>query len=224
MRQTFLRFGALSLLFVGAVRQAKADLVVNGGFETPVVTGFYYNIYSAGQSFTGWTIGQGSVALLTDQYNPGHSDLPYQGNQALQLASTQGGNGSIYQDLATMPGTTYTLSFAFASNPFAAENVSMDVAWGGATIASLSAAPSHDLTNSGWVVESFSVTAAATTTRLEFTNVTPVADAAGPQIDAVQVQVSAVPEPSSLVTGMIGLALAGGIVLTKRLGRGAPPR
>ena len=215
MRRFLFSLAALGLLSVGTVDRARADnIVVNGGFESPVVTGFYYNIYTAGQSFTGWTVGQGSVALFTDQYHPGNSDLPYQGNQALQLSSTQPGNGSIYQDLATTPGTTYEFSFAFASNPFASETVSMNVAWGGATVANLSATPTHDLSDSGWVVESYLVTATQSSTLLEFTNTTPVADVAGPQIDAVSV--SAIPEPSSLVMGLIGLTMAWGSVLVRR--------
>jgi Protein of unknown function (DUF642)/PEP-CTERM motif len=209
MRQLLLTSMTLGAILGATFEQARADnLVVNGGFETPVVTDFYYDSYTAGQSFTGWTVGQGVVALYTDQYNPGQSDVPYQGNQALQLSSTApGGNGSLFQSLATTPGVTYDLSFAFASNPFASETVLMNVAWGGGTVANLSATPSHDLQNLGWVVESFLVTATQATTTLEFTNTTPVADAAGPQIDAVSV--SAVPEPSSLA--LIGLGMAGSL-------------
>jgi hypothetical protein len=205
MRRTFFGLTALGIFSVMTWEGAYAgNIVVNGGFETPVVTDFYYDTYDAGQSFTGWTVGQGAVALYTDQYNPPMSDVPYQGNQALQLASTQGGNGSIYQDLVTTPGTTYNLSFAFASNPFASEIASMTVAWGGATIASLSAAPSHDFTDLGWIVESYTVTASAGITRLEFTNTSSGVGLGLPQIDAVTA--SAVPEPSSLVMGLIGMA------------------
>ena len=215
MRRTLLTLAALGSLAIGGSGRAHAgNIVVNGGYETPVVKDFYYDLYSAGQSFTGWTVGQGVVALYTDQYNPALSDVPYQGNQALQLKGTQGGNGSIYQDLTTTPGTRYELSFAFASNPFASSNVSMEVAWGSATVASLTASPSHDYTNLGWVVESYSVTATQAITRLEFTNTTPVAGNAGPQIDAVIV--SAVPEPSSLMMGLVGLTMAGGAALVRR--------
>jgi uncharacterized protein DUF642/PEP-CTERM motif-containing protein len=217
MRRTLL--GLIALGTLSAVTWQRAlggNIVVNGGFETPVVTDFYFDTYSAGQSFTGWTVGQGSVALYTDQYNPALSDVPYQGNQALQL-NTQGGNGSIYQDLVTTPGTTYELSIAFASNPFASGSGSMDVAWGSATVASLSAAPSHDFTNLGWVVESYTVTATQGITRLEFSNTTSVAGVGLPQIDAVIV--SAVPEPSSLVMGFIGMTALGGVVLVRRRSR-----
>jgi hypothetical protein len=208
----------LGAIFGATSGKARAgNIVVNGGFETPVVTDFYYDTYYAGQSFTGWTVGQGAVALYTDQYNPGMSDVPYQGNQALQLASTQGGNGSIYQDLVTAPGATYILSFAFASNPFTSESASMNVAWGGATIASLSAAPSHDFTNLGWIVESYTVTASAGITRLEFTNTSSGVGVGLPQIDAVSA--SPVPEPSSLVMGVIGFTTFGGVVLSRRRSR-----
>ena len=216
MRPKLFHLAVVGLFFIVTSNRASAgNIVANGGFESPVVTGFYYNIYTAGQTFADWTVGSGSVALFTDQYNPSLSDLPYQGNQALQLSSTTGGNGSIYQVLATTPGITYELSFAFASNPFASEIVTMAVDWGGAAVASLSATPSHDRLDSGWVVYSYSVTATAAFTALEFTNTTSVADVAGPQIDAVSV--SAVPEPSSLVLGLISLSTLGGIVRLKRL-------
>jgi hypothetical protein len=218
MRLTSFGLTVLGMLYVVTWNGAYAgNIVVNGGFETPVVTDFYYDTYDAGQSFTGWTVGQGAVALYTDQYNPPLSDVPYQGNQALQLASTQGGNGSIYQDLATTPGATYELTFAFASNPFASANASMSVAWGGATIATLSADPSHDYTNLGWIVESYTVTASAGITRLEFVNTSSGVDLGLPQIDAVSAVLD--PEPSSLVMGFFGLTALGGVVLSRRRSR-----
>ncbi len=203
----------LNLIVLGILSAATqgnalgANIVVNGDFEAPVVVGFYYNIYSSGQSFAGWTVGQGSTALFTNQFNPGLSDRPYEGHQALQLSATQGNNGSIYQDLATIPGTAYIISFAFASNPFASETVTMQVGWGGETVANLSAVPSHDLSNSGWMIESFIINATQAVTRLEFLNTTSVPDIAGPQIDALTV--TAVPEPLSIV--MVGLGVIGAI-------------
>jgi hypothetical protein len=208
---------AWGLLSVGILGPAKAGLVVNGGFEAPIVSGTYYDLSDAGQSFLGWTVGQGRVAHGTDANDPAHSIKAYEGHQWLQLAGLGGTNGSIYQDLTTVPGTTYVLSFAATGNPGAGQIMQMEVGWGGSTISSLSFDPTgFTFANPGWKVFTFDVTANTATTHLEFTNVTSGANAGGPVIDAVSVTAASVPEPSSLVMSSILLALVGGTALLKR--------
>lgn len=194
----------------GSVSEALAGPIVSdGGFENPTVSNFYYQLYDSGQTFGGWTVGQGRVALTTDTFNPPLSITAFQGNQFLQLAGIGGTNGSVYQDLATTRGQAYILSFAFTGNPdnqFPETIKRMELDWNGGKLDTLAAnITGHSFANPGWTVFSYDVVANSKTTRLEFINVTPGSSAAGPLIDDVQLAPSAVPEPSSVVLAGVGL-------------------
>ena len=157
------------------------------------------------------------MAHGTDANAPANSIKAYQGHQWLQLAGIGATNGSIDQDLTTVPGTAYVLSFAATGNPYAGQVMQMEVGWGGSTISSLSFDPTgFTFADPGWKVFTFDVTANTATTRLEFTHVTSGANPAGPVIDAVSVTAASVPEPSSLVMSSLILALVGGTVALNR--------
>jgi hypothetical protein len=81
------------------------------------------------------------VAHGTDANAPANSIKAYQGHQWLQLAGIGATNGSIDQDLTTVPGTAYVLSFAATGNPYAGQVMQMEVGRGGSTISSLSFDP-----------------------------------------------------------------------------------
>ena len=85
---------------------AHAAFVINGGFEDPVVGGAYTTLTSG---LTGWTIDSGSVDLIQTYWTP------YEPTQSLDLDGFTA--GTISQVLSTVPGTTYTLTFAFSNNP-----------------------------------------------------------------------------------------------------------
>jgi len=86
----------------------SADLIANGGFESPAVPG--YTALSAPSSFSGWTVLSGGVDIVASDFYSAAS-----GNQSLDLNTIV--SGSISQDLTTTPGQAYLLSFAFAANP-----------------------------------------------------------------------------------------------------------
>jgi hypothetical protein len=83
-----------------------AQIVSNGGFELPIVGPSGPITYSAGESFTGWTVDSGSVQLLAFQSPTGA--------QAVSL------NGGLSQDIPTVPGNAYSLSLTamFAGDDF----------------------------------------------------------------------------------------------------------
>jgi len=75
----------------------RAQLVTNGGFETPRVGPSGFAVYSAGQSFMGWSVDAGFVGI---------SDFwPISGLQSVVL------DGTMAQELATVPGCDYTVSW-----------------------------------------------------------------------------------------------------------------
>jgi hypothetical protein len=98
--------------------------VVNGSFEEPILTAqtdpVGWRNYAAGQSFPRWTVGKGSVDIVSDGYGQpprfGLEAWPAaEGHQSVDLNGFE--PGSIYQDIPTTKGAVYNLSFALSGNP-----------------------------------------------------------------------------------------------------------
>jgi choice-of-anchor C domain-containing protein len=194
-----------ALLVCAAGSSVRADsIVVNGSFETPVL-GVGFTTYGAGNSaLTPWVIASGSID---------HIDTLWQaaeGSQSLDM-NGNGTAGSIYQDLDTMPGQAYTLSFAQAANPDGLPAIkTLRVEWDGALVADVnSTTVGKTRANMGWETHSFTVVASGTTTRLQFTSQT--SGFFGPALDDVRVE--GVPLPG---TAAAALALLGGVGLLRR--------
>jgi hypothetical protein len=205
-------FGLISGAATPIGAEAATNLVVNGGFETPRISGFF--TYTAPSGFTGWTVAGGGVDLTAANFYS-----PATGIQSLDLNSVV--SGRIYQDLLTVPGQRYLLTFSLAANPlpdnpaFPSPSVKrLEARWDAQVLGRYS----HDATgrtasNVGW----HDITALVTGTgsdRLTFLSITP--GSAGPAID--NVFLIPVPEPttvwlfvaSALATSMIfGPAHAG---------------
>ena|SRR2546421_5948490 len=159
-----------------------ADIVRDGGFEKPIVTnnpkGF--REYNAGQSFRTWTVASGSIDLIGTYWVSAH------GAQSVDLDGSNA--GTIYQDLSTISGTNYSLSFALAGNPVCAPTVKqMQVWWGSTLVATLSFdTTGHSTTNMGWRYHTYKVQATSAVTRLSFASLTQ--SACGPALDSVTVK------------------------------------
>lgn len=92
--------------------ETGGNLIVNGGFETPVVTdnGGQYQIYPSG--FTGWANESGAGPEI--QRNSVAGD-PHGGVQLVELDST--GSSAMSQTLVTVPGGKYRLHFWYSPRP-----------------------------------------------------------------------------------------------------------
>jgi choice-of-anchor C domain-containing protein len=175
-------------LTAGAV---EINLVVNGGFESPGVSG--YTTFTAPSSFQGWTVASGAVDIVANNFY-----APAVGVQSLDLNSVA--SGSIFQNVATMPSRAYLVSFAFATNPlpddprFPAPAVKvMGVRWNGMLKGQFSQnSTGHTATNVGWQDYSLSVVGTGADT-LSFASLTP--GSAGPALD--NIRLVAVPESKS---------------------------
>ena len=106
-----LAFAAAGLLM--AIPAARADYIVNGGFETG--------------NFTGWTTSGGDLLVTTGiGSRTAHSGTYFAG------LGTVGGNGSVSQTIADTPGQTLTLDYFLAPDGGTPSYFEAD--WNGSTI------------------------------------------------------------------------------------------
>ncbi|MFB6894477.1 choice-of-anchor C family protein [Kitasatospora sp. NPDC056327] len=153
----------------------------DGSFETPKAPANSFTGLTAGQSIGPWSVTAGSVDLIGAGFWQAA-----EGDQSLDL---NGGNsGTVAQSFTTVPGTTYSVTYALAGNPAGGpalrtgrvlidgqnfQDFSFDVT--GRTAAAM-----------GYVGRQFGFVAQGTSTTLSFAST--VAGAYGPVIDNVQVK------------------------------------
>jgi hypothetical protein len=102
------------LVLVFAASAARANSIVNGGFETPLVpTGFFTNFITGSTSITGWTVVGPEASIVSGSYASLGFTFPAEdGKQWLDL--TGDGTNSVEgvkQTFATTPGTMYNLAY-----------------------------------------------------------------------------------------------------------------
>jgi hypothetical protein len=163
-----------SICCIASAGAARADIVTNGGFETGDFTGW---TQSGNTDFTGVTTG-----------------IAHSGDYAAYLGP-DGSLGYLSQTLATAVGTTYQLTFFLASDGQVPNE--FQVTLGEATW------DQTDVPSFGYVSESLTVTATASTTLLQFGFRN---DNGSFNLD--DVSVSSVPEPGSLMLLCLGTTLA----------------
>jgi Protein of unknown function (DUF642)/PEP-CTERM motif len=205
MLRHILAAGALALAPTTAL---SAQIVTNGGFETPAVSPPCCSTVPP-DALDGWTATP-NVNVVLGTFSSTNGNLAYEGNQYLDLVG-QGGTGSIYQDLATSIGGVYTLTFAYSHNlftPSSATSASASLAVG--SLVDVIMHDTGDTSNLDWRIYSNTFTATDTTTRLTFTNLTGGVNE-GVFLDAVSV--AAVPEPATWALMLLGF---GGIGLAMR--------
>lgn len=201
--------GALGLVFLSVIAagsMAKADnLVANGGFETGDLTGWT----QVGVFCPAYVAPYGPASFCGVNFNnpvPPHAGTYVAGfSQCTNVDGYTGcyGPGTLYQNLATVPGGTYNLSFWVWSQDVgngATTPNELTVSWGGTQLTDL-----VNFTTSGWVQYSFTgLAATGTSTTLSFEGWD------NPSIIGLDdVTVSTAPEPASLLlfgSGLVGLA------------------
>jgi hypothetical protein len=189
----YLLFSALLLSFATLSLHAS-NIVVNGSFELPALSNPSWSLFD---SIPGWSLASGPYIEVQNHV----AGNPYDGNQFVELDSTA--ESAIFQDLPTLTGVQYYLSFAFSPRPGVPVN-SMGVSWNGSSVTTVSATGTG-LLDTSWTVYNFTVTASSTTTRLQFSGLGP-SDSLGEYVDAVSVEQT--PEPSSIVLCLGGLLFA----------------
>jgi hypothetical protein len=157
---------------------AAANIVVNGSFED---TALDTNTWGVFGSIPGWTTAFGPGIEIQNNV----AGSPFDGGQHVELDSDE--SSGIYQDLTTVPGAGYILKFAFSPRPGtdSSDNI-LNVSWGGNLVATLSADGSQ-LDDTSWQVFTYHLTAAGSTTRLEFDDAG-FSNSLGTYLDAVSVE------------------------------------
>lgn len=157
----------------GGIESARpvrvANLVEDGGFESPATTTRTYDSFSQGSTLGPWLVQGGAVDLISH-----HFWKPAKGHQSIDLDGTCGA-GTILQVVHPVPGRSYRLRFALAGNPGGPPAVkSVAVWWAGALVGSLSFdASTTSFRKMGWRYAEFTVTAASDAVGLRFESLTP---------------------------------------------------
>ncbi len=141
--KTPLHFAAaafIALVFVPCAPILAVNIVTNGGFETG--------------DFTGWTQSGNTMDTGVATF------AAYSGKYGAYFGPS-GSLGFISQDLVTIPGATYSLSF-FLNDPFPGVPNNFIATFGGTTVYSLTD------TNPGLGMYTFSVVATSALTTLQF--------------------------------------------------------
>jgi parallel beta-helix repeat protein len=159
------------------------SILVNGGFEDPVIPDHSWTIETNG--IPGWAYGRGDGIEIQRRV----VSNPAEGNNFVELAA--GLPGNIFQNVSTTPGATYTLSFQYRPRPgYAALESTTEVWWGGQLITTLSGE------NLPWTTYTFSLGATDSTTRLEFRDVSSGDPGIAAWIDDVRLIPDAPPQDS----------------------------
>ncbi len=169
---------------------ARADLVVNGGFETG--------------DFTGWTVTAGASGsyIVVSSFGTAHTGAPFGPHSGQYEASFGGigpGDDSISQTLSTTPGQSYVLEYWLANISGPGPTEHFQASWGGQVISAsiISNAEAFPYTE-----YSFTVVASASMTQIQFSG---HQDDTRFTLDDVSVTpMTATPEPSSFVLMLLG--------------------
>ena len=159
-----------------------ANIIINGGFETPAIPNGTWRNVNPNIDAPNWKQSFGSgIDVVNHLLGLG---LPYEGQNFIELDTSE--SSGIYQDVPTTSGQSYTLKFAVSPRPkIPAADHKLRVLWNGSILDNLSAGAGGNTTS--WKVYSYTVIGSAGTTRLEFKDTGP-SNSFGMFLDAVSLE------------------------------------
>jgi hypothetical protein len=196
---------------------SPVNLLVNGSFEDTILAPNSWGTYS---QINGWSATpNGQIEVQS-----GAAGTPYAGSNLVELDSDNYNPSNfsatnplgLYQDVATVAGQAYTLSFAYSARPGTAanENVFSALVGDSTNTGNILNQVIYDGAggaNTAWSIFTTTFTANSALSRIQFNYGGPL-DTVGAYIDDVKL-VKSVPEPDAIV----GIALVGlGLVTLKK--------
>ncbi|MFI9329381.1 choice-of-anchor C family protein [Kitasatospora sp. NPDC052868] len=176
---------ATSVLLASAATTASAQTVSrfdDGSFEYPRAAANGFTPLAAGQTIGPWRVTAGSVDLIGAGF--------WQAAEGDQSVDLNGSNsGAVAQTFSTVPGATYTVTYALAGNPAGAPALKTGSALiDGQNFQDFSFnTTGKSFTNMGYVGRQFTFQATGSATSIGFTSTT-ANSAYGPVVDDVQIQ------------------------------------
>ncbi len=180
-----LPLGMRTLSAPHAVQAQAGNLLVNGSFELGASPGgSFITLQRGSTAIAGWTVTRATIDYIGGWWRA--SD----GARSLDLDGTPG-FGGIAQTFATAPGRAYRVAFDLAGNPAGPPAVKAL----GVRAAGQQARFTFDVTGKrydamGWTRHSWTFTATATMTTLEFYSLDATGGSFGPALDNVSVTAS----------------------------------
>jgi hypothetical protein len=196
MKLSTISVALASLLAAASAPAAVINLVQNGSFEAnPVANGAADNLWS----MNGWTVGGNAVEVRNNVAGTASDGSIY-----VELDTFA--NSWISQTINTSAAAPYTVSFDYSPREFtnAATN-GIEVLWNGQALATYSG--NNGGPGNQWQRYSLSVMGAGVSSNLEFRAVG-ASDGLGGSLDNVSVT-SAVPEPGTMASILLGLGVLG---------------
>jgi hypothetical protein len=200
---------------------ARANLIINGSFEAPIVPiGGFTDFLAGSTAITGWVVvGVDSSVINKSFLQSGITFQPQDGDQWLDLsgATSNSKSSGVRQDIATTIGQAYVLSFYVGSATdnalFFPATVDLSINGDARVSYTNSTAPTDRL---DWQLFTTQFTATSTTTSLTFFNGSAVNNFLSALDNVSVIPVAAVPEPASAALLGIGVAV---VVIGKVLRR-----
>jgi hypothetical protein len=212
------------------VTSAQAQILLNGGFENPVVSPGSFQLYGAGQSIGAWTVVGAQVEVLHRDYSEPMNGVSFfnaqEGSNSLDLtgAGQTGMTSGVEQRITTNPGQSYTISFfvgrAVSSNgsAFYSDPAVADLRIDNGARLSFTNANVAPVGQVSWQQFSYEFTATGSSTLITFLNGTNSNNVNHVGLDNVSVTTTATataPEPGTLA--LLGIvALPAGIAAVRK--------
>jgi hypothetical protein len=172
----------LALLLASSASGHAANLIKNGGFETPPSPQGFFTTYSIGQKIEQWTVigSAGNVATVNNYNEGGVLWSAHRGQAFLDLTGTCdcGANSGVAQTVKTVAGTTYQLTFWVGNTVIQGQGdtSTVDVYNGSTLLIAAENKAGKGKTKEVWKKFQVSFTASSSTATLSFVNGDPSGD------------------------------------------------